>query len=917
MIALRPVLGLGLAALTASALMVAATTQVHAQSTTQTLTYTGDFATVFPNPDRGFHNRYEIINDPNVNQYVTSSSPAGGFDPDQVDRTFSRAKAAGDTLIHSYVHLDMYQTSPLPQELLDNLSSGLAAIRAAGMKIVLRFAYVWDSYPNVSEAQIEAHIAQLAPVLNANAGVIDHFEAGFLGMWGEWHDSAYTDPFSQSEAASRYRVLLTELDDFPASVPIAIRYPIFNYEFQQMAANPPAGCTLPNNCMPTRAQLDRLGFHDDCFLADSADQGTYDQNSWLGWYDTPTKKQWVYDTRTSFGGNQEVGGESCNASGGDDAAGVNAQYEMSHQHWTEINEDYAPVNTNIWKAANLPASGNDPAETLFNRMQRKLGYRLRLVDATVSDTATPGSAFAFAAHLSNDGYAAPVQQRPVYLVFDNGTNRYNIPLSGLDPRTWMPGAVTVPTQAVTLPANMAPGTYALALWLPDQSQALWNNPAYDIRLANTGTWNATTGYNTLATGVTVGAACTGSCTAPSTPATLASPSQTSGSISLSWGGSTDNAGVAWYQVFRDGTQVATTASTSYTDANLSAATSHTYTVAAVGADGNVSAVSSPLTASTTAAGDFTPPTVPGLMSATGETASSVTLSWNASTDEVAVAGYRIYRNGTQVGTAGATATTYTDTGLTPSTTYTYTVKAFDPAGNLSNPALVTATTGGSSGGGTTPPTVPTGLSSTGQTSTSISLSWTASTDSSSPVAGYDIYRNGTKVGTSTSTSFTDTGLSPSTSYSYTVDAYDPAGNVSAASAALAVSTTATGVSGYQAESPANTLAGGAIVQACSACSGGQKVGYIGNGGTLTFNQVTASSAGSHTLTVYYVDGDAGRSGVVTVNGTATTLSFHGTNDSNWNFVQSLTVTVTLNSGSNTIRFSNPSGWAPDIDQITV
>jgi hypothetical protein len=354
-------------------------------ATTRTVSYTGDFASVFTNPDRGFHNRYEIIDDANVNDYVTPHSEAG-FNPDEVDRTFARAKADGDTLIHSYVHLDKYQTSDLPQELLDNLGSGLAAIRAQGLKIVLRFAYTWSEYSAVTEAQIDRHIDQLSPVLTANADVIDHLEAGFLGAWGEWHDSPYTDAFSADQAPVRYRIVKKLLSATPATIPIAIRYPIFTYEFRQRTT-PPTPCSLPDNCLMTQQDFDRLGFHDDCFLSDSADMGTYDQNSWLGWFDIPTKKNWVYTAATSYGGNQEVGGETCDASGGDDSAGVNAQYELSHQHWTEINEDYAPVNINIWKSANLAASGNDPAETLFTRAKRKLGYRLRLVDATFDSTA--------------------------------------------------------------------------------------------------------------------------------------------------------------------------------------------------------------------------------------------------------------------------------------------------------------------------------------------------------------------------------------------------------------------------------------------------------------------------------------------------------------------------------------------------
>jgi hypothetical protein len=90
---------------------------------------------------------------------------------------------------------------------------------------------------------------------------------------------------------------------------------------------------------------------------------------------------------------------------------------------------------------------------------------------------------------------------------------------------------------------------------------------------------------------------------------------------------------------------------------------------------------------------------------------------------------------------------------------------------------------------TTAPSVPTGLTSTAKTSTSVTLGWTASTDDVA-VTGYDVYRGATKVGSSATTSYTDTGLTASTAYSYTVRAKDAAGNVSAASAALAVTTSA-------------------------------------------------------------------------------------------------------------------------------
>ncbi|MFJ3902949.1 discoidin domain-containing protein [Streptomyces sp. NPDC090025] len=98
------------------------------------------------------------------------------------------------------------------------------------------------------------------------------------------------------------------------------------------------------------------------------------------------------------------------------------------------------------------------------------------------------------------------------------------------------------------------------------------------------------------------------------------------------------------------------------------------------------------------------------------------------------------------------------------------------------------------GGDTSPPSVPGGLRTTATTANSASLAWTAATDNVG-VTGYDVYRGGALVGTTSSTSYTDSGLSASTAYSYTVRARDAAGNVSAGSAPLSVTTSAGGGGG--------------------------------------------------------------------------------------------------------------------------
>ena len=144
--------------------------------------------------------------------------------------------------------------------------------------------------------------------------------------------------------------------------------------------------------------------------------------------------------------------------------------------------------------------------------------------------------------------------------------------------------------------------------------------------------------------------------------------------------------------------------------------------------------------------------------------------------------------------ATPTATAYSDTGLAPSTTYRYRVRAADQAGNLgSYSAIATATTPASSD--TTPPSAPTGLAATAASTTRIDLNWAASTDNVG-VSGYRVERcqgasctNFAQVGTPTATAYSDTGLSPSTTYRYRVRAVDPSGNLGGYSA-VAEATTA-------------------------------------------------------------------------------------------------------------------------------
>jgi len=191
-------------------------------------------------------------------------------------------------------------------------------------------------------------------------------------------------------------------------------------------------------------------------------------------------------------------------------------------------------------------------------------------------------------------------------------------------------------------------------------------------------------------------------------------------------------------------------------------------------------------------GDIQPPSVPSGVNATAPSPTTVDVTWNASTDNVAVTGYWVQRNNVTLAQVG-NATSYHDATAVAGTTYSYRVIAFDAAGNMSAAsAAKSVTTPKPPVADTQPPTTPTGLSATAVSQSQVNLKWTISKDNVG-VAKYHIYRSsGTdraeKIASVTTSSFGDSGLSAGTTYTYYVIAEDAAGNSSTASGTASATT---------------------------------------------------------------------------------------------------------------------------------
>jgi hypothetical protein len=423
---------------------------------------------VIDNPERGFSAPVDLLDE-------------GGLGQIRRERNI--------TLIRAQGRLDEYRSSDLPDDVLEKIDARLLEARAAGLKVILRFAYNEGPYPNsapdASLDWIKRHIAQLKPYLQKHSDVIAWMEAGFIGAWGEWHSSTHG---LDHDIDAKRQVADALFDALPSSRGIQLRYPA------DIAAL--YGATFTRREAHTGNKKSRTGHHNDCFLASDEDGGTYGRYG----RSVAQDKSLVAD----YGHFTPVGGETCkvNSPRTDCAAAV---AEMERVRFSELNIGYHPGVIDGWRSGGC-----------FDTIQSRLGYRLQLESMTVPGALVRGDEARFTITLKNTGFAAPVLKRPLYMVLD-GPERRVFPLP-YDARAWLPRSSYKIDIIAEIPADLPLGRYALSLWLPDDAQPLQQDVRFAIQLANSGVWQADTGYNRLLDGIEV--------VAPPVRQTVGSPAAT-------------------------------------------------------------------------------------------------------------------------------------------------------------------------------------------------------------------------------------------------------------------------------------------------------------------------------------------------------------------------------------------------------
>ncbi|HSD62209.1 MAG TPA: DUF4832 domain-containing protein [Ignavibacteriaceae bacterium] len=375
-------------------------------------------------------------------------------------------KAENVSVIQRIYTIPQYNDVPLPQTFLDIVQADLNTAREGGVKLVMRWSYTNNQ--NGEDAALDTillHINQLAPVLQQNYDVINYVEAGFIGAWGEWYYSSH----HLNNTESRRAVTLALLDALPIQRDVVVRTPDYKRRIFEISE--------PLDSLEAFSGSDRsrVGAHNDCFVADETDMGTY------LWDDVEGDKDYLNQDNRYV----PQGGETCCDCGYADCE--NSLIDLARMRWSVLNKDYNEEVLNRWIA-----------EGCMDEVKRRLGYRFELQQATISDSIKPAGIFNFSFRIANYGFASPFNPRNLEIILRNTatSQRYRL-ITDVDPRFWMAGDTAYVSITAGIPASMEEGDYSAFIFLADPENRLHDNPDFAVRLANNGLWEDSTGYNSL------------------------------------------------------------------------------------------------------------------------------------------------------------------------------------------------------------------------------------------------------------------------------------------------------------------------------------------------------------------------------------------------------------------------------------
>ena len=419
----------------------------------------------FCNPERGFYTQYSVkFENGKIPSTLTSEAL-------QVSRVSKR------TLTLTLFYLTDFMEGDISDAALQVIRQCLQAHRDAGFKTVLRFAYK-NNYgkgyePYDPEVDIVLrHVAQLKPVFAEYGDIILVLQAGFVGSWGEWYYTSHFNfnPKTSEQFEPRRRLLRALLDAMPADRQVALRTPGYKTAIFGTALKD----SITAETAFTASDIARVGGHNDCFISDGTDVGTYTSAA--------DRELWAAETNYTL-----MGGETCSGSAMFCDC-VPAYKALEAYHWTYQNRGYHSGTFALWQKNGC-----------LDDISRRLGYRLVLERAAFDSSLKAGSDMNVVLTVRNDGFASPVNPRGMeFVLVEKSTGEKTVFRTEIDPRHWKGGSTTKVRAGFSLPSGLRSGAeYSLFLNLPDGRDSLHDDPRYSIRLANRDVWDEDTGYNLI------------------------------------------------------------------------------------------------------------------------------------------------------------------------------------------------------------------------------------------------------------------------------------------------------------------------------------------------------------------------------------------------------------------------------------
>jgi hypothetical protein len=384
---------------------------------------------IVPNPDRGFH-------------IAPSGCERHPWSKASLEAERARFGDPSITLVRCVFYLPASQDQ-IPSQVAF-FAQQAKAVKDAGMKMILRFAYFEnDGGQDAPLSRVLNHLSQLQSTLQLHRNAIAIIESGFIGQWGEGHSSPN---FPDTDWASRKQVVERIHAILPNHM-VQVRKP-----------------GMKRAMYGTTAGVNKyVGHHNDCFLASPNDQGTFGANIAL------EKAYLAADTA-----NVAMGGETCKVfrPRSDCPTAVS---EMKLFHYTYLNVAWNTAVLNNWRAGGC-----------MDDAQRLLGYRLALASTEFPAIVARGTTLHARISVTNVGWAAPINSRPVYLELRNRvTNAIGAKISlPTNIKTWHPNTTVNIPIATMIPASVPTGDYNLFLRMPDPSAALAARPEFAIKLVN-------------------------------------------------------------------------------------------------------------------------------------------------------------------------------------------------------------------------------------------------------------------------------------------------------------------------------------------------------------------------------------------------------------------------------------------------